>query len=83
MLLGIPADLAYAADARVVECSRDPRLRAELEASTHGLGDAIWSAALHEIATAAWRGAWETTEDFVHHESTFSIRTALRRSLES
>ncbi len=80
---GIPTDLAYAADARVVECSRDPRLRAELEASTHGLGDAIWLAALHEIATAAWRGAWETTEDFVHHESTFSMRTALRRSLES
>ena len=79
----IPTDLAYAADARVVECSRDPRIRAELEASTRGLGDAIWLAALHEIATAAWQGAWSTTEEFVHHESTFSIRTALRRSLES
>ena len=79
----IPADLAYAADARVVECSRDPRIRSDLEANTHGLGDAIWLAALHEIATAAWRGAWSTTEEFVHHESTFSLQTALRRSLES
>lgn len=82
VLHGIPADLAYAADQRVVECSRDPRIRAELEASSRGLGDAIWSAALHEIAAAAWRGAWDATEEFVHHESTFSIRTALRRSLE-
>lgn len=83
VLHGIPADLAYAADQRVIECSRDPRVRAELEASSRGLGDAIWSAALHEIAAAAWRGAWEATESFVHHESTFSIRTALRRSLEA
>lgn len=83
VLWEIPADLAYAADARVVECSRDPRIRAELEASVHGLGDAIWSAALHEIATAAWRGAWATMEAYVRHESTFSIRTALRRSLDS
>ena len=79
----IPPDLAYAADQRVVECSRDPRIRAELEAAGHGLGDAIWSAALHEIATAAWRGAWDATETFVHHESTFSIRTTLRRTLEA
>ncbi len=83
VLQGIPADLAYAADQRVVECSRDPRIRAELEASSRGLGDAIWSAALHEIAAAAWRGAWDATERFVHHESTFSMRTALRRSLEA
>lgn len=79
----IPADLAYAADQRVVECSRDPRIRAELESSARGLGDAIWSAALHEIAAAAWRGAWDATEAFVHHESTFSIRTTLRRSVEA
>lgn len=78
----IPADLAFAADQRVIECSRDPRVRAELESTTRGLGDAIWSAALHEIAAAAWRGAWEAAEGFVHHESTFSLGTALRRSLE-
>lgn len=84
VLFEIPADLAYAADARVVECSRDPRIRGDLEAAAHGgLGDAIWSAALQEIATTAWRGAWAASERFVHHESTFSIRTAMRRSLES
>jgi hypothetical protein len=83
VLYEIPSDLAFAADARVIECSRDPRIRTELEASTHGLGDAIWAAALQEIAAAAWHGAWEATESFVHHESTFSIGTALRRSLES
>lgn len=83
VLFEIPPDLAFAADARVVECSRDPRIRNELETATHGLGDAIWAAALQEVASAAWQGAWEATESFVHHESTFSISTALRRSVES
>jgi len=82
VLHDVPPDLAFAADQRVVECSRDPRIRAELEASTGGLGDAIWSAALHEIAVDAWRAAWLATEDFVHQETRFSIRTAMRRSLE-
>jgi hypothetical protein len=45
---------------RVVECSRDPRVRAELDASGRA-----------------------AMERFVHHESTFSLRTALHRSLES
>lgn len=79
----IPDDLAYATDQRVVECSRDPRIRAEVESAPGGLGDAIWSAALHEIASAAWRAGWDVIERFVHHESTFSVRTTLRRSLES
>ncbi len=79
----IPDDLAYATDQRVVECSRDPRIRAEVENRAGGLGDAIWSAALHEIASTAWRSAWEVIEAFVHHESTFSVRTTLQRSLQS
>lgn len=79
----IPDDLAYATDQRVVECSRDPRIRAEVERSPGGLGDAIWSAALHEVASTAWRSAWEVIEEFVHHESTFSVQTTLRRSLET
>lgn len=83
VLFEIPSDLAFAADARVIECSRDPRTRTELEATSRGLGDAIWAAALQEIAAAAWQSAWAATESFVHHESTFSIGTALRRSLES
>lgn len=79
----IPPDLAYAADQRVVECSRDPRVRAELDDTAHGLGDAIWSAALQEIASAAWASAWAAAEAFVRHETTFSLRTAINRSLEA
>lgn len=83
MQYDIPDDLAYATDQRVVECSRDPRIRAEVESRPGGLGDAIWSAALHEIASTAWRSAWDVIESFVHHESTFSVRTTLLGSLRN
>lgn len=79
---GIPGDLTFATDQRVMECSRDPEQRSQLESSTRGLGDEVWSTALQEIAATAWRSAWHHAEAFVHHESTFSVRTTLRRSLQ-
>lgn len=78
----LPPDLVDGVDQRVIEGSRDPRARAELEASRRSIGDAAWTAALHETATAAWRAAWDEMETYVHHESTFSVRTTIRRSLE-
>lgn len=79
---GIPGDLTFATDQRVMECSRDPEQRSQLESSTRGLGDEVWSTALQEVAGAAWRSAWEQAESLVHHDSTFSVRTTLRRSLQ-
>jgi len=80
---GVPGNLTFATDQRVMELSRDPEHRAEVESSTRGLGDEVWATALSEVAAAAWRSGWEAAEELIHHESTFSLRTTLRRSLQS
>lgn len=80
---GVPGTLTFATDQRVMELSRDPEHRAELESSTRGLGDEVWATALAEIATSAWRSGWEAAEELIHHESTFSLHTTLRRSLQA
>ncbi|HEX4901741.1 MAG TPA: hypothetical protein VFV42_02965 [Acidimicrobiales bacterium] len=80
---GVPGGLTFATDQRVMELSRDPDHRAELESSTRGLGDEVWSTALAEIAAAAWRSGWEAAEELIHHESTFSLHTTLRRSVQA
>lgn len=79
---GVPGSLTFATDQRVMELSRDPDHRVEVEASTRGLGDEVWSTALAEVAATAWRTGWAAAEAFVHHESTFSVRTTLRRTLQ-
>lgn len=79
---GVPGALTFATDQRVMELSRDPEHRAELAASTRGLGDEVWTTALAEVAATAWRSGWEAAEVLVHHESTFSMRTTLRRTLQ-
>lgn len=79
---GVPGPLTFATDQRVMELSRDPDHRVELEASTRGLGDEVWSTALAEVAATAWRTGWAAAESVVHHESTFSMRTTLRRTLQ-
>lgn len=79
---GVPGTLTFATDQRVMELSRDPEHRNELEASTRGLGDEVWSTALAEVAATSWRSGWEAAEVLVHHESTFSLHTTLRRTLQ-
>ena len=79
---GVPGSLTFATDQRVMELSRDPEHRSELESSTRGLGDEVWSTALAEVAATAWRTGWAAAEALVHHESTFSMRTTLRRTLQ-
>lgn len=79
---GVPGTLTFATDQRVMELSRDPEHRSDLEASTRSVGDEVWSTALAEVAATAWRSGWEAAEAFVHHESTFSLRTTLRRTLQ-
>jgi hypothetical protein len=79
---GVPGTLTFATDQRVMELSRDVEQRAELEGSTRSLGDEIWATALAEVAAAGWRSGWEAAEEYVRHETTFSFRTTLRRSLQ-
>lgn len=78
---GLPGDLTFATDQRVMECSRDLDQREALTRSTRGLGDEVWATALSGLAALAWRSGWEAAEAVVHHETSFSVRTTLKRSL--
>ena len=59
---GAPAELTYATDLRVIECSRDPRVRDELEASRQSVGDTAWTTALHAVADEAWEQGWRAAD---------------------
>lgn len=78
--VGVPAELAYATDVRVVECARDPRLRAELEASGRTIGDATWAAALKAVADAAWTAGWEAAHRAGGDAEVVDLETALERA---
>ena len=59
---GAPAELTYATDLRVIECSRDPRVRDELEESRQSVGDTAWTTALHAVADEAWEHGWRAAD---------------------
>jgi hypothetical protein len=77
---GIPPDLAYATDLRVIECARDSRARDELDAARISIGDAAWRAALHAVATEAWVTGWAAAADAIDEEARLPLRTALDRA---
>jgi len=78
--VGVPADLAYASDLRVIECARDPRSREELDASKGTIGDAAWAAALQAMADEAWEAGWGAAGPAVDDQAVLPLRTALDRA---
>lgn len=78
--VGVPAELAYATDLRVIECARDARARDEVEAGRHTIGDAAWAAALHAMADEAWNGAWDAAAPAVDDLAVLPLRTAIDRA---
>lgn len=78
--VGVPAELAYATDLRVIECARDPRVREELDESRRSIGDSAWAAALHAVAHDAWTLGWEAAHRAVDAAAVLSLRTALDRA---
>ena len=78
--VGVPADLAYATDLRVIECSRDGRVRDELEAARKSVGDTAWATALHAIADEAWQKGWEAADAATSEHTTITLRTAIHRA---
>jgi hypothetical protein len=78
--VGIPGDLAYATDLRVIECARDPRVRDELDASHTSIGDAAWAVALHAVADEAWMAGWAAAHAAVDDAAVMSLQTALDRA---
>lgn len=77
---GVPPELAYATDLRVIECARDPRARDELDAARISIGDAAWRAALHAVAGEAWGAGWKAATEAIDPEARLPLRTALDRA---
>jgi hypothetical protein len=78
--VGIPAELAYATDLRVIECARDQRARDELEAGRSSVGDAAWATALRAVADEAWTLGWDAAHPAVDAVAVLPLRTAFDRA---
>lgn len=78
--VGLPADLAYTTDLRVIECARDARVRDELEATGRTIGDSAWATALHSMAGAAVTAGWEAAHTAIDAQAVVPLRTALERA---
>lgn len=78
--VGIPAELAYTTDLRVIESARDHRVREELEAARRSIGDTAWASALHAVADQAWTAAWNAAGEAIDAVAVLSLQTALDRS---
>ena len=80
---GAPAELTYATDQRVIECSRDPRVRDELDAARQSVGDTVWTTALHAVADEAWEQAWRAADRAARELSGFTVRVEMGRIAKS
>ncbi len=78
--IGIPAELAYATDLRVIECARDPRVRDELDGARRSIGDDAWTTALHAVADDAWTAGWKAAGPAIDAVAVLSLRTAIDRA---
>ena len=76
---GAPAELTYATDLRVIECSRDPRVRDELDAARQSVGDTVWATALHAVADEAWEHGWRAADRAARELSGFTVRVEMGR----
>ncbi len=78
--VGVPAELAYATDLRVIECARDAAAREELDTTRRSLGDVAWATALHQVADEAWTAGWEAAHLAVDALAVLPLRTATDRA---
>jgi hypothetical protein len=81
--VGIPAELAYATDLRVIECARDAHVRDELEAARRSIGDTAWATALHAVADEAWTAGWDAAHPAVDALAVLPLRTATDRAVRA
>jgi hypothetical protein len=76
---GTPGEVAYATDLRVIECSRDPRVRDEIEATGTPVGSTAWKTALHALADEVWEQAWRAADRAARDLSGLTIRVEMGR----
>lgn len=75
----VPGEIAYATDLRVIECSRDPRVRDEIEATRTSVGNTAWTTALHAIADEVWEQAWRAADRAAREVTGLTIRVEMGR----
>lgn len=76
---GTPGEVAYATDLRVIECSRDPRVRDAVEATGTPVASTAWTVALHALADEVWEQAWRAADLAARQESGLTIRVEMGR----
>ena len=81
--VGVPAELAYATDLRVIECARDAHVRDDLEANRRSIGDTAWATALHAIADEAWTAGWDAAHPAVDALAVLPLKTATDRAVRA
>ncbi len=81
--VGIPPNLAYATDLRVIECARDPWVREELQTARRSIGDSAWAAALQAVADAAWTAGWDAAHHAVDAAAVLPLKTAFDRATDA
>lgn len=81
---GIPGEVAYATDLRVIECSRDPRAREELLATVGAtVGATAWKVALRALAGEVWERAWRAADVAARELSGLTVRVEMGRVAKS
>lgn len=76
---GTPGEVAYATDLRVIECSRDPRVRDEIESTGTPVGATAWTTALHALADEVWERAWRAADQATREACGLTIRVEMGR----
>lgn len=76
---GAPGEVAYATDLRVIECSRDPKVRDALEAAGVTVGSTAWKTAVHALADEIWERAWRAADRAAREASGLTIRVEMGR----
>jgi hypothetical protein len=77
---GVPPDLAYAVELRVIECTRDPSLRDELTNNGRSMVDEARQAGWRAVAHAAWSEASLAAQAAINERSRVSWTSAFDRA---
>ncbi|MBA2281272.1 MAG: hypothetical protein H0W25_08580, partial [Acidimicrobiia bacterium] len=76
---GAPGEVAYATDLRVIDCSREPKARDELEQTGSTVGGTAWTTALHAFGDEAWEQAWRAADRAAREVAGLTIRVEMGR----
>jgi hypothetical protein len=77
---GVPPELAYAVELRVIECARDPRIRDELTDGGHSMVDEARAAGWRSVAHSAWAAGLAAATEAVDERARIPWASAYERA---